>query len=181
ASSRNRPAVTVQEALQERDSDVRGVVKVDAGDELRVRVGPRQSQLPKGCRNGLGDDHAAGVTVHLTEHVDAEQRRLRRGRQLVVPCRKAWSRLRGETPVAEQQAERVRVERNLLWLELGGGCKQRQLVALLMGSSKTPDHVSRREDTPRLPPTSLFRRETVPTGPAAANTGSPLPRAHPQH
>src|SRR5262249_18715400 len=158
-----------------------GVVKVDAGDELRVRVGPRQSQLPKGCRNGLGDNHAAGVTVHLTEHVDAEQRRLRRGRQLVVPCRKAWSRLRGEPPVAEQQAERVRVERTLLWLELGGGCKQRQLVAVLMGSSKTPDHVSRREDTPRLPTTSIFGREDVPEVLAAAKRGSTVLRAHPKH
>src|SRR5256884_171933 len=122
----NGPTIGVQQPLEHREADGRTVEPVAIRDELRVGPGPREPDLAQRGRDRVGDDHTATTTelvpqdvvdIALPVHLDARKCLCERRCQFRVPGGERRRRRGGQTAVAEQQPEGVRVDRHLLWHE----------------------------------------------------------------
>ena len=120
AALRHRPAVGVEQALEQGEAHVGGVEQVLVRDELGRRPGARQPELaqrhgdrvrddarPRARRRVAEDVVVAGLVLQL----DVRQRGLQRRGELRVGRREAGRGRAGDAAVAEQQAERVRIQR----------------------------------------------------------------------
>src|SRR5262245_60117989 len=148
-----RPAVGVEQPLKDGHAHRWRVVQVALRHELGARSGAHQAQLAQGSGDRIGHDHAAAMPVDVTEAivVFVLPAQLNGGQRVLERLGELWV-LRGEgrcgrsrdASVAQQQSERIRIERNILALELHRLC-YRQLEAALMVPAEVPDHLLRLE------------------------------------
>ncbi len=186
---RDRSTIAVKESLEERDADSCRVVQIRLGDELRVRPRPRQPQFPERRRERMGDDHAATMAIHMTNHIigtalvsqlDPVKGQLERICELRLRGCERWCSRCGEEPVTEKQSKGIGIERNLARKELGGGREQRKLETVLMGRTQASDHLLRLDDTAGLAAAAICRRRNLPQVLGATQRRGTVLREHPE-
>ena len=162
----HRSAVAVEQPLEHAQPDLRRVPQVDLGDELGRRSGPGQPEFAQHNRHRVRDDHTATHPVVVSQHVvhgrlplegDAVEPLLQRICKLRIRRRERWRRARREAPVAEQQAQRIRVERDVSRRKLDRRAEHRELEPMLMAMAQPSDHCVGTQRAARAAPPVLRR------------------------
>jgi hypothetical protein len=167
----NGSSIAVQEALKEGKTNGRRVEAIRVGDELRPRGRPGEAHISQDRGDRIGDNYAATTAGLIPQHVvnlalapqfDAIETRLESVRQLRVGRREHWRGFARQTTVAEQKAERIRVDGNDALREPDRSGKKRQLEAMLMRGVKATDHLPGFEHPTRLTTAAVGCRENMP-------------------
>src|SRR6476469_6689869 len=102
------------------------------------------------------------VELSLRPQLDAIERVLQGRGELRVADTEAGARLSGQTTIAEEQPEGVRIHRDRLGLKLDRLTHERQFEPSLLRDTDPIDHLSRLDDAPRLSAPAVTRGGDVP-------------------
>ncbi len=158
----DRTAVGIEQALQDGQPGLRRVVQVKLGHELGRRARAVQPELARHPGHRVlqgGNGSPRGRGRPLTQQVvrpppwpdlDAGQQPLKLPGELYVAGGEARRGRAGQAAVAEQQPQRVRVDRHPPVRETHGRAVQGELVPVVVVGPQVAQHLEGGEDAERL-------------------------------